>query len=391
MVRQLDDGDQAITAARATPERSGAARLARGKKVDMISNPTDRLARSEERDVADAWRDLVSRRRTVLCLAAIAILAAFTLDVATGPAFLSPMQVVGSIFALAQDRTTDAIVWTIRLPVATMALAVGASLGLTGAIMQTILHNPLASSYTLGVSAGAGFGAALVIVLGVGLPVPEDYAIPASAFLFAGLACSGVWFIGALRGATAEMLVLGGIALLFLFQALLSLLQFVASPEALQQIVFWLFGSLQNATWPKAAAVAAFLALALPPLMLDAWRMTALRLGDERAQGLGVNVRTLRLRAFVLVSALTGIAVAFVGTIGFVGLVAPHVARILVGEDQRILLPASALFGALLLSLASIASKTIIPGAIFPIGIVTALIGVPFFVWLIVVNRRAYW
>lgn len=334
---------------------------------------------------------LAARRATALVAAAGGLALSALLDVATGPAFLPVREVTRSILRLSEDRTVDAIVWTIRLPVAAMAIVVGAALGLTGAIMQTILGNPLASSYTLGISAGAGFGAAVVIVLGVALPVPDAYAIPVSAFLFAALACSGVWFIGSRRGATPEMLVLGGIALLFLFQALLSLLQFVAAPEALQQIVFWLFGSLQKATWTKLWIVVAVLLASAPFLVADVWRLTALKLGDERARGLGVDVHRLRLRAFALVSALTGVAVAFVGTIGFVGLVAPHVARILVGEDQRGLLPASALFGALLLSLASIASKTIMPGAIFPIGIVTALIGVPFFVWLIMRNRRAFW
>jgi iron complex transport system permease protein len=187
------------------------------------------------------------------------------------------------------------------------------------------------------------------------------------------------------------MLVLGGIALLFLFQALLSLLQFIASPEALQEIVFWLFGSLQKATWPKLWIVTSVIAACAPFLVADIWKLTALKLGDERAKGLGVDVRRLRLRAFSLASALTGAAVAFVGTIGFVGLVAPHIARIFVGEDQRGFLPASALFGALLLSIASIASKMVKPGAIFPIGIVTALIGVPFFVWLILSSRRTFW
>ena len=186
-----------------------------------------------------------------------------------------------------------------------------------------------------------------------------------------------------MRGATPELLILAGIACLFLFQALLSLLQFLASPEALQQIVFWLFGSLLRASLGKVGVVALVLALTLPVLMADAWRLTALKLGDERARALGVRVDRLRLRAFVIVSLLTGAAVAFVGTIGFVGLVAPHVARMLVGEDQRHMLPASAVFGALLLSCASVASKLIMPGTVFPIGIVTALIGVPFFGWLI--------
>jgi iron complex transport system permease protein len=327
----------------------------------------------------------------ILSWIALAALVTFILDVATGPAFLSPLQVARSLLRLAADPSIDAIVWTIRLPIAMMALTVGAALGLTGAIMQTILNNPLASSYTLGISAGAGFGAALAIVLGAALPLPEQHAVPMSAFLFAGVACAGVYGIGRLKGATPEVLVLAGIALLFFFQALLSLLQFIASPEALQQIVFWLFGSLLRATWGKLAIVVALIVAVAPLLAHDGWRLTALRLGDERARGLGIDVAGLRMRAFAIVSLLTGVAVAFVGTIGFVGLVAPHVGRMLVGEDQRFLLPASGLLGSLLLSAASVASKAIVPGAIFPIGIVTALIGVPFFTWLILVQKRSYW
>jgi iron complex transport system permease protein len=352
---------------------------------------TKMLNGSGKDEILATYSRLKARRVSVLVFGLLALVGAVILDIATGPAFLNLGAVARSIIGMADDRTVDAIVWTIRLPIAGMAIAVGIALGLTGAIMQTILNNPLASSYTLGVSAGAGFGAALVIVLGLYLPVPEQWAIPISAFVFAGLACSGVWLIGSLRGSTPEMLVLGGIALLFLFQALLSLLQFVASPEALQQIVFWLFGSLQKSTWTKLLIVITIITIVIPILLRDVWFLTALKLGDERALGLGVKTKSVRLRSFVIVSALTGVAVAFVGTIGFVGLVAPHIARIFVGEDQRVLLPASAIFGALLLSLASVASKTIMPGAIFPIGIVTALIGVPFFIWLIIKNKRAFW
>ncbi|MBI1777719.1 MAG: iron ABC transporter permease [Proteobacteria bacterium] len=341
--------------------------------------------------VSQTYSRLLARRTAVLAAALVGLMAGLVLDVATGPAFLPLADVVRSVLGQSDDPSINAIVWSIRLPVALIAVAVGMALGLTGAIMQTILNNPLASSYTLGISAGAGFGAALVIVLGASLPVPETYAIPVMAFLFAGVASAGVYLIGGLRGASSEMLVLAGVALLFLFQALLSLLQYIASPEALQQIVFWLFGSLQKATWPKLWIVTAVFLAAAPLIARDAWRLTALKLGDERARGLGVDVRALRLRSFAIVSALTGVAVAFVGTIGFVGLVGPHIARILVGEDQRSFLPASALYGALLLSFASVASKNIMPGAIFPIGIVTALIGVPFFVWLILSNRKAYW
>jgi iron complex transport system permease protein len=341
--------------------------------------------------IAGTYAAMGRRRALVLVVGCLCLLISLVLDVATGPAFLPVGAVARSVFGLAQDRTVDAIVWSIRLPIAFVALVVGAALGLSGAIMQTILNNPLASSYTLGVSAGAGFGAAFVIVLGVAIPVPEAYGIPLMAFLFAGIACVGVYGIGQARDSSPEMLLLAGIALLFLFQALLALLQFIASPEALQQIVFWLFGSLQKASWSKLWIIATVLVACIPVLLADVWRLTALKLGDERARGLGVDVRRLRLRSFALISALTGVAVAFVGTIGFVGLVAPHIARILVGEDQRSFLPASALYGALLLSLASIASKTVLPGAIVPIGIVTSLIGVPFFLWLILRNRRSFW
>lgn len=334
---------------------------------------------------------LARRRWLLMALAAGATMLVFVLDVATGPAMLAPAEVAWALAGFSNAPMTTAIVWSIRLPVALMALCVGAALGLSGAIMQTILNNPLASSYTLGISAGAGFGAGLVIVLGVGAFLPDAWAVPLAAFLFAGIACAAVWSIGAMRGASAEMLVLAGIALMFLFQALLSMLQFVASQEALQQIVFWLFGSLQKATWSNIPIVAAVLFLTVPLLMADAWRLTAMKLGDERARGLGVDVTRLRLRCFVLISALTGIAVAFVGTIGFIGLVAPHLARIMVGEDQRAFLPSAALAGALLLGAASVASKVVVPGVIIPIGIVTALIGVPFFVWLVIGNRRRYW
>jgi iron complex transport system permease protein len=330
------------------------------------------------------WRAGATRRAVVTGLALAVLAASFAADLATGPALLPVTDVLEVLAGLSDDRMLQAIVLQLRLPIAVMAALVGAALGLSGAVMQTILNNPLASSYTLGISAGAGFGAALAILVGASLPLPEEYAIPVAAFLFAGLACAIVAGVGRLRGATPELLVLAGIACLFLFQSLLSLLQFMASPEALQQIVFWLFGSLMRASMPKAAIVAAVLVLILPFLMRDAWRLTALRLGDDRAAALGVRVGALRLRCFAAVSLLTGVAVAFVGTIGFVGLVAPHIARLLVGEDQRHLLPASAAFGALLLSCASVASKIILPGTVFPIGIVTALVGVPFFAWLVI-------
>lgn len=176
-----------------------------------------------------------------------------------------------------------------------------------------------------------------------------------------------------------------------MFQSLQSLVQYLAAPEVLQEIVFWLFGSLVKATYLSVSITGGVLLAVALVLLPDLWKLTALRMGDERARSLGVPIERLRIKVFILIVLLTAGAVAFVGTIGFIGLVAPHIARMLVGEDQRLLLPLSAVTGAIVMAGASVASKLISPGAIVPIGIVTAIIGVPFLFFLIASSRRRFW
>ena len=214
--------------------------------------------------------------------------------------------------------------------------------------------------------------------------------VPLNAFIAAAGAALLIDALSRRRGATTETVVLLGIALVFTFNALLSLLQFVASEQALGAVVFWTMGSLTKATWPKLALTAAVLALCLPLFMRRAWTLTALRLGEDKAASFGIDVRRLRLETMMLVSLLAAVPVAFVGTIGFIGLVGPHIARMLIGEDQRFFLPASALAGAALLSASSVVSKSLVPGLIVPISIVTALVGVPFFFALILSNNRRW-
>jgi iron complex transport system permease protein len=215
--------------------------------------------------------------------------------------------------------------------------------------------------------------------------------IPLAAFVMCTLAAGLVFAFSRMRGMRPEIMVLAGIATLFLFQSAQSLVQYLAAPEVLQAIVFWLFGSLLKASWnnvPVVAVVFAFSSLVVVP---NLWQLTALRLGDARAAAIGVDVRRLRIKLFAVVALLTAAAVAFVGTIGFVGLVAPHIARMLVGEDQRLLLPMAALMGAITMTGASVLSKLISPGGVIPIGIVTALIGVPFLFFLILRGQRRLW
>ncbi len=342
----------------------------------------------------DAY-DRITRRKIVYLIVVIgAMILTFFIDIMTGPAWLSMKEVIQAIFWPGQsDPMVEGIVWIIRLPVAFMAISVGAALGVAGAEMQTILGNPLASPYTLGISGAAGFGAALAMVLGVGaVPYAQEFLVPLNAFIFSLITCMTIYMLARGRKKNqTETIILVGIALLFLFNAFLALLQYMASENELQAVVFWLFGSLMKATWPKLAIVTVVLILLIPLFARDAWKLTALRLGDSKAQSLGIDVRKLRLRVFVGISLITATAVCFVGTIGFVGLVAPHISRMLVGEDQRFFLPLSALSGALLLSAASVGSKMIIPGSIFPIGIITSFIGVPFFLALILTRKEGHW
>ena len=323
----------------------------------------------------------------------IALAAVFVLDIMTGPAWLSVSEVFSALLRSPEaDPTNLVIVWLIRLPVAIMAVVVGASLGLAGGEMQTILDNPLASPYTLGISAAAGFGAGLALIVGVGvIPHAEHILVPVNAFVFSMLTSLVIYTLAKIKNASSETIILSGIALLFLFNALNALLQYHASLEELQAMVFWLFGSLMKSNWTKVWIAAGVLGLIIPLIIKDTWRLTALRLGDQKARSLGANVEGLRLKTMIYISILTAAAVCFVGTIGFIGLVAPHIARITVGEDQRFFFPCSALGGALLLSGASVGSKVIVQGAVYPIGIITAFIGVPFFLSVILGRRKRYW
>ncbi len=349
-------------------------------------------AQCAQAEAAESYVKLAGRRRFWLFALGLLLLLCLLLDLLTGPAFLSPTAVFEALLDLeGAERMTRVIVWDIRLPMTLMALLVGMALGVAGALMQTILANPLASPYTLGFSAAAGFGAAVVIFTGISLPLLPGLTLPLAAFLGALLATALVYAFASLRRMSPEVMVLAGIATLFLFQSLQSLVQYLAAPEVLQAIVFWLFGSLLKASWSNLPIVAAITLCCCALLVRDLWKLTALRLGEERAAALGIAVRPLRTKIFVLVALLTAGAVAFVGTIGFVGLVAPHIARMLVGDDQRALLPLSAIAGALMMSGASILSKVISPGAVVPIGIVTAIVGVPFLFGLILRGRRQHW
>ncbi|MBL3563933.1 iron ABC transporter permease [Rhodovulum sulfidophilum] len=333
---------------------------------------------------------LTRRRLTLLTGIGLLTVICFLIDLSIGQAHYSSLEVLSALWDADAPLSVRVILWDIRLPVALAALVVGASLAVAGVQMQTVLGNPLASPFTLGLSAAASFGAALGLILGVSL-LPASavaFAVPVNAFLISMGAALFIHRLSQKRGITTEMIVLLGTTLVFTFTALLQALQYVAPDQALSAVVFWTMGSLSRANWLKLGIMSVTLALVSLAFAKQAWALTALRLGESRATSLGVPVARLRLRGILLGSLLASVCVSFVGTIGFVGLVAPHIARMLVGEDQRFLLPTSALCGALMLSAASVLSKSLIAGQTLPIGIVTSLVGVPLFFTLIMRTKR---
>jgi len=334
---------------------------------------------------------LLHWRWVLMAALAIAIVASTLIDFTLGPSALTWPELLRTLLhPAAAEPTTRVIVWDFRLPYATMAVAIGLGLGLAGAEMQTILNNPLASPFTLGISSAAAVGASLAIVLGLALPgIPAGWMVAGNAFVFAILSALLLEAVARWGAMDSSGMVLFGIALVFSFNALVSLMQFIASAEDLQNLVFWTMGSLSRANWTTVGIMLAGFALMLPLALRDAWKLTALRLGEDRAASFGINIQRLRLTALLRISLLAALAVAFAGTISFIGLIAPHIARRLFGEDHRYYLPGSAVVGALILSLASIASKNLASGSIIPVGIVTSLVGVPFFLFVLLRRKVA--
>ncbi|PSU98395.1 iron-siderophore ABC transporter permease [Photobacterium leiognathi subsp. mandapamensis] len=307
-------------------------------------------------------------------------------DVLIGSQGLSFSQVMTAIFSPTHSTmASKVIVWDIRMPMSLMAPFIGGALALAGAQMQTTLHNPLADPYTFGVSAAAGFGASLVITNVIAIPfIPAQYQIAVMAFVMCLLTTLLIAGISSIKRISIEGVMLFGVAVMFAYDSLLIMMQYIASETQLQTLVFWQMGSLDRGSWEKIITLAILLPIVLLIMMKDAWRLSSLKMGQERAEAMGVNVKRLRMKTLVLVSIITSLSVSFVGAVGFVGLVAPHIARMILGEDQRFFLPASFLVGAVLLELASIASKAIMPGIILPLTVVMSIVGIPFFIFLVI-------
>lgn len=328
----------------------------------------------------------------LILLAGVAALS-FLLDIVVGSGTLGLGAVVQALFnPEAAEASARFIVWELRMPMSVMALVTGIGLSLSGLLMQTVLDNPLAEPFTLGVSAAAGLGAGLALAFAISLTtllpwLPDELVTAANAFLFALLAVGLVVTLTP-GEESVQSITLLGIAMHFVFSSLFSFVQYVASVDQLQSIVFWLMGSLQRATWLKVSIAGGLAAAVLPFVFIEAWALTALKSFGEQAPVFGVPVRRLRMVMLAIAALLAGAVTAVVGVVGFIGLVAPHVARMLVGEDHRFTIAATIAIGAVFATLASLATKLILPGAVLPLGMVTSLVGLPLFLWLVLKQNR---
>lgn len=335
----------------------------------------------------------VRARLVVLALAGLLVLVALA-SLRVGAAGISPLAVLGDWLAGREIGLRERVVLLdIRLPRLLTGVLVGAALAVSGAVMQGLFRNPLADPGIVGVGAGAGLGAVMAIVLGGMLPASlAIYAgihlVPFAAFLGAWASTLILYRVATRQGRTSvATMLLAGIALGALAGAVTGMLVYIASDSQLRDLTFWGMGSLAGASWAKLSVAAPVIVLGLAAAPFLARALNALALGEAAAMHLGISVQRAKNVAILAVAAATGAAVAISGGIGFIGIVVPHLLRLAMGPDHRFLLPGAALLGASLLIGADMIARVVVAPAELPIGIVTAILGGPVFLWILLRRR----
>lgn len=328
------------------------------------------------------------------CILALILLSIFTIGL--GDTNLSYGEIIRLL--IFPDGSWDAtVVWDLRFRMIVAAILAGAALGIAGAVMQSILRNPLASPFTLGLSNASAFGAAMAILFFNGgavigstsafVNVSSPVIVTICAFAFAMLATGIMLLLVRFTGCTPETIVLAGTALSSIFSAGLAFLQYIAEDNALSAIVYWQFGSLSKVSWGQLQIIAVVLIVIGAYFIFKRWDYNSLESGEDVARGLGVNIRRTRFVGLVMSAILTAIVVSFMGVIGFIGLIGPHMVKRVIGNDNRYVMPASMAVGALVLLLAYIIGTFAMPSVI-PVGIITSAIGGPLFIWILIRGRR---
>lgn len=338
-----------------------------------------------------------NRRQTYVLIFLTAVLVVLGLkSIATGSMNITFTEVIG-ILLNGGTGTEGIVVWHLRLPRVVAAILAGAALGVAGTVMQCVLRNPLGSPFTLGISNAAAFGAAVgIILLGGGavvgttnaiISVNNPYLVTICAFTFSMVATAVMIILVKVTNVTPEAMVLAGIALGSLFSAGLAALQYFSDDTTISSIVYWQFGNLGKITWNHNLIIFIALTIVVTYFIIKRWDYNALDAGEDVAKGLGINTERTRVIGMVASSAITAVVVSFAGIIGFIGLVAPHMVRRIVGNDHRFLLPGSMLVGSLILLASDTVGRSMFAFTI-PVGIITAFIGAPLFLYLLIRGYR---
>ena len=337
------------------------------------------------------------RRKTFLIMLFIGVLVVlFIASLTVGFFKISFVEVIDVIVRCLSgeevSRQERVIIWDGRVPEAICAILAGAALSTGGAIMQTTLRNPLADPYTMGISSGASFGVSIAAILGISI-IPGamgNYAIIFNAFLFSLIPVGIILMVSRKRSMTPTKIILTGIAVMYLFSAVTTLLMLTAESEKLADVYAWRVGTLALMKWEYIPPMALITLLGICFLFFNNKKYNVIMAGNESAKSMGVNVKRETMYAMTVISLMTASVVCFTGTIGFIGLVGPHMARMFIGSESKYLIPASALFGATFLLFADCVAR--VTGSVgLPVGVVSALIGCPLFIWMLVKMRSKEW
>ncbi len=353
---------------------------------------------SEAGDIVSRYKEHTAKKVSYILTGILLLFLVVVYSISTGSVDIPPLDVVRTLAGQSISPTWDSIIWNIRLPQVLTAIVAGTGLAISGVVMQSILRNPLGSPFTLGISNAAAFGAAFsIIILGAGstssnvgtaVIINNPYVTTISAFVFAMIATAVILMFAKLRGTTPEVMILIGVALGSLFTAGTMFLQYFADDVQLASMVFWTFVDTSRANWEELGLITVIVVIAFVYFTLNRWKYNAIDAGDETAKGLGVNVDRVRLWGMIWASFVTAITVAFLGVIGFIGLICPHMARRLIGDDHRFLITGSVVMGALLLLCADTVARVMIQPYQLPVAVLTAFLGAPTFIYLILKGRR---
>lgn len=367
-------------------------------KVRLSGNMIGKLQNADENETSNEtiirhYKAFKYAKRLMLLVVFFLALIVMAVDIGLGPYQLDFITVYQLIFERFgdwnQEMSVDMrVVWNLRMPRVLAALIAGVGLAMAGAAMQSMMKNPLADPYTTGISSGAALGATLAMTMGITL-IPGNYGIVLNAFIFALIPAAFIILMSTFRKPSPAMIILSGISLMYIFNAVQSYLMLVADPNAASSVYAWTVGTLNNVKWEQLPYLFAVSVIGGGTLMYMARVLNTMNSGDAYSKSIGININRARIIVLAVVSLVAAGIVSFTGIIGFIGLVGPHIARMFVGSDNKVLIPAAGLMGACIMMLSDCVVQIVMPS--LPIGIITSILGGPVFMFLVLRQKKEIW